>query len=104
MSILEDYTNAKKTLRDLQNFKENLRGQDTSFTNSSVSIVGMKGGKEVNVPSAAAQAYLNNALQTDHARPIVNDAIRIAEAVVAGLAVSAKAEYKRIFDEEFPAG
>ena len=104
MSILGDYIEAKKVLRDLQNLKENLRGQDTSFANSSVSIVGLKNSKEVTVPTVLAQQYLDYALRSDHARPIVNDAIRLAEQRVASLSEAAKAEYKRLFDEEFPAG
>ena len=101
MNVLEQFNDLKKILADLKGLKRDINGDNTNLDNSSVSIIGSLGKREVSIKLPSSQLYLNNALRGPHAKRIVNDAIDLCQSDVDSMAAAAKAEYKRLFDEDF---
>lgn len=100
MSALDQFNEQKKILRSLENFSENIRDPNVSLATTSISIVGVLNRREITLDDSSAQAYINGQVITN-ARGLVFAAINRCRADLENLAEAAKAEYKKLFEEDY---
>lgn len=100
MSALDQFNEQKKILRSLENFYENIRDPGVSFATTSISVVGLFNRREVTLNDPSAQAYINAQVIVS-ARNLVQLAISRCRTDLENLAEAAKAEYKKLFEEDY---
>lgn len=100
MSALDQFNEQKKILRSLENFAENIRDSSVSLATTSISIVGVLNRREITLDDMSAQAYINGQVIAN-ARGLVAAAVVRCRADLENLAEAAKAEYKKLFEEDY---